>query len=109
MAGNAVLRCGFEVCQGFVIIVALPASYLGMIPFQLECDGIVIEIMTEGIYSIMTCQTICPEILKVILRKTGINLGMTSAAIALVITGVALSMAIDTNELRSIAFNLVSG
>jgi hypothetical protein len=109
MAGNAVLRCGFEVCQGFVINVALPASYLGMIPFQLECDGIVIEIMTEGIYSIMTCQTICPEILKVILRKTGINLGMTSAAIALVITGVALGMAIDTNELRSIAFNLVSG
>ncbi len=95
---------GFKIYQGLIIFVALLACCIGMISCQLECDGIMIEIMTKSINSVMTGQTICPEILYVALRKAGINLVVTCVAVALVITGVVLGMAIDANEWRSVAF-----
>jgi hypothetical protein len=109
MTGNAILRGGLEIRQGLVLYMAMTTCHLGMISCQLEGDGIVIEIMAKSIHSIMTSQAICPVILYMALSKAGIYLSMTFGAIVLVITGVVLGMAIDTNEWRSITFNLVSG
>jgi hypothetical protein len=89
--------------------MAQPTRNLGMVTSQLEFYRGVIEIMAKAVHAVMAGKAIYAKIQDVGLSKVCINLSVTSAAIALVIIGVALGMAIDATEWRSIAFILVCG
>jgi hypothetical protein len=107
VTGSAGWRGCFKICDAAGTGVASPTGQLGMLPGQLEGDGIMIKIVPICINPVMTGQAIIPIRQEMGLHEIGLDLLVTGRTDGLVKFGVAISVTGTANKRRTVRLVLV--